>query len=715
MNLALVIPCFNEAPRLAATFALIETYFSTPHAHSVTLIFVDDGSTDNTNAQLTTFVNRPYANFQTRLITHPINRGKGAAIISGWQAVDADAYGFSDADLSFGLAAIEPSVAALTTHDVVIAKRQAQQTTYSPFRNFSSNFLHFITRRLTGVKASSPQSGWKFINAKTLQPILAQLTQERFAFDLELLLLLQQNQADIHELALPFTQHDGSSVKTRDGFRYLTDILAISDALPFKRSTFYGQLALLAVTTSLVLYGWIIYYGHFFSDDFTWLWFGKRVLADWHNIYALHAATFSSPVVNSYYALGFGLFGASAPLFFLGNILIHAAVAWLAGLLTLELTNSRLNAWCTALLVAIAGSAYEAIVWIGANMHSLATLSIVATLYCTVRLYKTARWRWLILGLVTQLLAYGTKEISVVLAPLILVTLFTLTKTFTPPKLSFGRKQKIALSAKLTCLIGFVYGLYQYLMQSQGGGFTANHYAFSLTSLARIPFVILDLFVPLTAVTHFLTPLSATLLGLITILIGYHLIRKYWSLPTTPLALAFCFFGILPTLFFAVTNWWEPLTSRYTYLPHVGAALLISSILIASIKQNKRRVVHALTAILIIVSIIQLGFMIQAITTEYAYVYKSGSTLAHAASLLNPLTTPVIYVQPDHPFRDNHTHIVGALNVYANYAESQIIFLKPQQSVDLSPSAMLLYWEPEARQYELTSHSDIFTKLWPTP
>lgn len=715
MKLALVIPCFNEAPRLAATFALIENYFSTPHTPAITLIFVDDGSTDNTNSQLTYFVNQSHSHFSAKLITHTLNRGKGAAIVSGWQSVDADIYGFSDADLAFGLTALEPSIAALANHDVVIAKRQSQQTTYSPFRNFSSNFLHFFTRHLTGVKASSPQSGWKFITAQVLKPLLPQLTQERFAFDLELLSILQQNQADIHELALPFTQHNGSSVKTRDGFRYLTDVLAISDALPFKHSTFYRQLALLTLTTSLILYGWIIYYGHFFSDDFTWLWFGKRVLADWHNIYALHAATFSSPVVNSYYAIGFGLFGTSAPFFFLGNILIHAAVAWLAGLLALELTNSRLNAWCTAFLVAIAGSAYEAIVWIGANMHSLATLSIVATLYCVVRLYKSAKWRWLILGLITQLLAYGTKEISIVLAPLIIVTLFTLHKSCTPLKLSFDHQLKIVLSATISSLLGLTYGLYQYLMQSQGGGFTANHYAFSLASLARTPFVILDLFVPLSAISHLLSSFSASLLGLATLLVGTYLIRKYWSLAGIPLALALCFFGILPTLFFAVINWWEPLTSRYTYLPHVGAALLISSILVASIKQNKRRVVHALTTILIIVSIAQLGFMIQAITTEYAYVYKSGSTLAHAASLLDSTTTPIIYIQPDHPFRDNHTHLVGALNVYANYAESQIIFLEPQQTVDLSPSAMLLYWEPEARQYELTSHSDIFTQLWPIP
>jgi len=712
MNISIVIPCYNEGPRLAATFNLIKEYFSHSQLDDVTLIFVDDGSTDSTNSQLAKFVDRPHINFAAVLITHPINRGKGAAIISGWQAVDADAYGFSDADLSFGLTALEPTIAALAQHNVVIAKRLAEAAEYSFFRRLSSRFLHFITRRLTGVKAASPQSGWKFITASALRNVLPKITQERFAFDLELLLLLQQNQVSIHELALPFTQHDGSSVKTRDGFRYLTDILAISDSLPFKLTTFYRQLAVLVTTTSLILYGWIIYYGYFFSDDFTWLWFGKRVLGDWHNIYALHAATFSAPVVNTYYALGFALFGASAPIFFLSNILIHAAVAWLAGLLAFEITGSRLNAWCTAILITIAGSAYETIVWIGANMHSLATLSIVATLYCTVRLYKTAHWRWLILGLVTQLLAYGTKEISVVLAPLILVTLFTLYKFF---KLQTTNYKLPTLYFVISSLLGLSYGYYQYLMQTQGGGFTANHYAFSLTSLARIPFVILDLFLPLQVIMPFLTPLRATLLGLIILLIGFYLIRKYWSQPTVPLALAFCFFGILPTLFFATTNWWEPLSSRYTYLPHVGAALLISSILVASIKTNKRRVVHALTAILIVVSLAQLGYMIQTIGSEYAYVYKSGSTLAHAASLLDSTTTPIIYIEPNHPFRDNHTHLIGALNIYAGYQEPQIIFLEAGQHVDLSPSAMLLYWEPKGRQYQLTSHSDIFDKLSPKP
>jgi glycosyltransferase involved in cell wall biosynthesis len=706
MQVALVIPCYNEAPRLSATFRLINEYFSSPNQHAITLIFVDDGSQDGTNSQLANFVNQPHTNFTTLLITHPHNRGKGAAIISGWQTTTADAYGFSDADLAYGLTAIEPSISTLTNHDAIIAKRLDQQTQYSFSRNISSRFLHFITRHLTGVKATSPQSGWKFVNHLTLTKILPKLTQDRFAFDLEFLLLLQAEQAAIHELALPFTQHTNSSVKTRDGIRYLTDLLAISDSLPYNRPTLYRQLALGILLVSFALYGWIIYYGYFFSDDFTGLWQGSQVLNNFSSFLSIHGATFFSPIINLYYATGLGLFGPSAPLFFISNILIHAAVAWLAGLLALEITNSRLNAWATALLVAIAGSSYEAIVWIGANMHSLATLSIIAALYCTVRLYKTAKWHWLILGLLSQLIAYGTKEISIVLLPFIVIAIW-----------SIWRQHKFSFSPHLSKFLiasSFLWSAYvalEFILKRIGQSFAVNNYSLDWPGFARIPFAFLDLFLPLQAVDQLLSPLTATILGLATIVTSYYLIKKYWRLPALPLAFTVCLLGILPTIFFTVTNWWEPLASRYTYLPHLGASLLISGILIFTIKHNKQRVVHALTAILIVVSIAQFIFMIRAVTTEYAYVYKTGSTLAHAARLLDPTTVPTVYIHPEHPFRHNQSHIIGALNIYANYQQSQIIFLEPNERAALSPSAMLLYWEPEARQYELTSHDDIFDIL----
>lgn len=105
--------------------------------------------------------------------------------------------------------------------------------------------------------------------------------------------------------------------------------------------------------------------------------------------------------------------------------------------------------------------------------------------------------------------------------------------------------------------------------------------------------------------------------------------------------------------------------------------------------------------------------MIQAVTTQYAYVYKTGSTLAYAAGLLDPSVTPLLYVYADHPFPKNISHILGALNVYANYQPEQIIFLSPGERVDLSPAHMLLYWHPEHRQYELTSHDSIFDELAP--
>ncbi|MBP7005538.1 glycosyltransferase, partial [Patescibacteria group bacterium] len=698
MEIALVIPCFNEAKRLSATFALLEDFFVTPHRHMVTIVFVDDGSTDDSRTLLDVFLQKPHKNFKSQLVVHDHNRGKGAAIISGWESIEADVYGFFDADLSFSLKALWPTVEALQNHDAVIAKRSDQSTEYSRVRNLASGCMRFLARRLTGVRATSPQSGWKFLTRQAAKKVLPQLTQTRFAFDLELLLLLQADKARIYELPLSFTHHAKSSVKTRDGIRYLTDLLAISDSLPFNHARFVWMLAAGSLILSFVLYGWVIRYGYFFSDDFTGLWYGKQIVADIHGLISLHAATFFSPVINAYWALGFKFFGVSAPLFFIGNILIHAGVAWLAGLLAWEMTESRLNAWCAAVLVTISGSAYEPVVWIAANMHSLATLWIVGALYGGVRFYKTQKWSAFCAGLICQLLAYGTKEISIVLFPLLCIALWSVWHQ---------KKQRLTHSVGVfilsSALLWSAYAALQFIMQQGGDTFAGNGYAIGWQGLMRVPFALLDLFIPLQAFTGLLTPVIAAVIGFAVLVCGGYIVREYRSLPSLPLACGLCLLGIMPTIFFLVPSWWEPLASRYTYLGHVGAAFLLATIFVSIIKQHSYRAIHILTVVLLALSLSQFIFMIHAVVTRYAYVYKTGSTLAHAARLLNPVTKPILYIYPDHPFPSNKAHILGALNVYTNYKPEQVVFLSPGERVDLSPERMLLYWQPKHGQYELTS------------
>jgi polysaccharide deacetylase family protein (PEP-CTERM system associated) len=117
--LSIVIPCFNEGAALGyldRTLASVVRELSV--THDVELVFVDDGSSDDTWAQL---AQRFGARTDCRLIRHERNRGIGAAIRTGVTAARAPIVASIDADCSYDphqigamLRQLTPGVAMVT-------------------------------------------------------------------------------------------------------------------------------------------------------------------------------------------------------------------------------------------------------------------------------------------------------------------------------------------------------------------------------------------------------------------------------------------------------------------------------------------------------------------------------------------------------------------------------------------------------------------------
>ena len=113
MHLSVVIPCFQEAHALEAWPALLQ------QLDADEVLFVDDGSTDRTAAQLQSLAaDDP----RVRILTHETNRGVGAAMRTGLQAAGGQVVVVYDADATYPLADIPKLVAALAEGvDVVTA------------------------------------------------------------------------------------------------------------------------------------------------------------------------------------------------------------------------------------------------------------------------------------------------------------------------------------------------------------------------------------------------------------------------------------------------------------------------------------------------------------------------------------------------------------------------------------------------------------------
>lgn len=122
MDLSIVIPCYNEAenvPKIRAEFFSVATDLA--KAHSLEVIFVDDGSTDGTwQALMDTFGHEPH--IPIRFERHEINRGLGAAIRTGFTAARGEVVVTTDSDGTYRFSEIPALLSCLTPDiDIVTA------------------------------------------------------------------------------------------------------------------------------------------------------------------------------------------------------------------------------------------------------------------------------------------------------------------------------------------------------------------------------------------------------------------------------------------------------------------------------------------------------------------------------------------------------------------------------------------------------------------
>src|SRR5262245_28668932 len=92
VDLSIVVPCYNEIENISKLqHELLPVAAELAQARSVEIIFVDDGSADGTGRALQAAFGRGYkAGVAIRIECHPVNRGLGAAIRTGFVAARGD-------------------------------------------------------------------------------------------------------------------------------------------------------------------------------------------------------------------------------------------------------------------------------------------------------------------------------------------------------------------------------------------------------------------------------------------------------------------------------------------------------------------------------------------------------------------------------------------------------------------------------------------------
>jgi glycosyltransferase involved in cell wall biosynthesis len=223
MKLSIIIPCFNEKETI---IDLLEAVRRSPIPDKE-IVLVDDGSSDGTRDLLQTL-----SSDDLRIIFHETNKGKGAALRTGFSEASGDICIVQDADLEYDPQeyplVIGPIVEGKA--DVVFGSRfqggRPHRVVYF-WHRMGNAFLTTMSNMFTDLNLSDMETCYKAFRREIIQSI--EIRENRFGFEPEITAKIARNKKwRIYEVGISYygrTYDQGKKIGWKDGFRAIYCIL----------------------------------------------------------------------------------------------------------------------------------------------------------------------------------------------------------------------------------------------------------------------------------------------------------------------------------------------------------------------------------------------------------------------------------------------------------------------------------------------------------
>jgi glycosyltransferase involved in cell wall biosynthesis len=219
MKLSVVVPVYNEAATILTSLRRVQ---DTPFNKEI--IVVDDGSTDGTREVLAA-ISDP----EIRVFFHSRNRGKGAAVRTGFAQVSGDIVLIQDADMEYDPAdyptLLEPILKS--DADVVFGSRflSGPKRVLFFWHMVANQILTLVSNMTTNLNLTDMETGYKVFRTEVVRNLA--LRSDRFGIEPEITAKVARMRCRVYEVPISYhgrTYEEGKKIGWKDAFQALWSI-----------------------------------------------------------------------------------------------------------------------------------------------------------------------------------------------------------------------------------------------------------------------------------------------------------------------------------------------------------------------------------------------------------------------------------------------------------------------------------------------------------
>jgi len=222
MKISVIIPVYNEKSTITEIIARVRAVDLAKE-----IIIVDDGSTDGTSEQLVE-IGSKFEN--VNVLSHKKNRGKGAALRTGFASASGEIIIVQDADLEYDPRDYEMLLIPILDGraDVVYGSRflGGPHRVLFFWHYVGNKFLTLLCDALSNLNITDMETCYKVFKKEVLDDI--KLKSNRFGFEPEFTMKIAKKGFRVYEVPISYsgrTYEEGKKIGWRDGLAAIFAIL----------------------------------------------------------------------------------------------------------------------------------------------------------------------------------------------------------------------------------------------------------------------------------------------------------------------------------------------------------------------------------------------------------------------------------------------------------------------------------------------------------